>query len=229
MDFILNLIKNSYNEKSLYLYFLGVCIGAFIVIFALFLIYLINFKRKKPIGKERTQMFSEDELQQLIKQKQDKFVELAQDKNPFPVLANTLIPMVEEIARKFYPDCKRPLLELNSSEALSTIKIIVHVLQEKIEDLHLNFVSRKVTISFIVNQVTKHQNKAKEEKKPNIFKRWFSKNSNLVLNKMLKKFFFATIETVGQEVYNIYSKKSINQLNAPNKVLSLPPSDKKAG
>lgn len=146
---------------------------------------------------------------------------------------------MNEIAGKFYPKSKRPLLELSFDELLLLDNYIV----KKIDDLLSRkglILFRKLKLSTIMNLVDKKtaidNNKAVKSIKKYKLKKvydvflfslnlinpyfWFKKIIvNPAINILLNKVFIVCYSIVGEETYNIYSKQIFN--NDDNEIKQL--------
>lgn len=221
-----NFFSYIFNAQTLTFYFIGVAIGMVLVALFFLIIYLVFLKKKAPESQLKTNLFSETELFELISKTQEDFIVQANGKNPFPVAINACKNMVNIIAKKFEPKSKRPLLELNLTELFTLVRIIVDKIEAYVSKHRaVSFLTRKVSISFIINIFRK---KPPKEQKVSAFtkiKEWFSKTKDKAFFIAFKKLIKKIIEIVGVEVYNVYSKKAF----LPQENLLLIEKTKKAG
>lgn len=209
----------------------GIVFGVIIAL----LIYIyssIRFLNKKTQIKKASVEVNEDEMLALIEHAKVRFNDknLLGDNNIFSHFSNVISDLSLNIATKFYPNSKSPLLELTVDEALLLFVYVSQRLDE-ILDRKIFRIFRKVTFSKVISIINVKKavdesiilSKVKDLKVGDVSKTTFSVINlfnpfywgkkitiNLVYDKLAKKICLATISIVGEELYAIYSKKLFN-------------------
>ena len=221
-----------FNFGSLVFFISGIIFG--ITIFGLTYLYftLKTLKEKKYYVESKiANEIKEEDIKEIIKYKQEKY--LVQRKDPNKSIAsnaakNAIYEVINEIASKYFPESKRPLLELSIDELLMLMKYI----SERVETLlgHRGLrILKRVKISSIMNIVDKTikvnnttvVQTAKKYKFGQIIKvgstainfvnpvYWIKKGTSKFATKLiLKKIVLIIISIAGEETYKIYSKQA---------------------
>lgn len=226
-------VENFINFGSLFSFLFGIYFGAIII--ALFYLYRVLKSLNKKRYLVNVQEYDVDgkEIEFLVKKAQQDF----KDKNLRGEAGNighcvTLTKqLVIDIATKFFPDSKYPLLEISIDECLLLTGYITSRIEELLDHKGLRML-RKIKISTIVgltnakkvvdeNAVVQTSKRYKLKKKYqavmgalNIVNPvyWFKK---IVVNKsmdlVIRKICVVVIGIVGEETYKIYSKQVFNE------------------
>lgn len=225
----MNSFNLSIDIKFNFSLFLAFFIGFVTGIIFLFLIYVIvclislkTAKKKKKINDS----ILEEELILLIENKQKEFLILKKQEPTSLALKETIISLINGIAKKYYPTSKHPTAELTLEEIINLDRYIASKIEEILSRRGLRLLNRlKVaTILDIMDTNAKIQNSKaiKASKKMHLGKivkginntlhvlnpfHWFKR---LVvspsLNYLSKKIFLLVISIVGEETNYVYSK-----------------------
>ena len=229
------------NIFSLIAFLSGIFAGFVILGLIYFIGCLRSITKKKNKINKIINEISQEEIKEIIFKYQDAFKDEKKRRKeiPFDYFKSSIYSLMNEIAGKFYPKSKRPLLELSFDELL----LLDNYIAKKIDDLLSRkglILFRKLKLSTIMNLVDKKtaidNNKAVNSIKKYKLKKvydvflfslnlinpylWFKKIIvNPAINILLNKVFIVCYSIVGEETYNIYSKQIFN--NDDNEIKQL--------
>lgn len=208
-------------------FFSGFILGMIFLVLFYTLICLISLNKKNKRIVKINEEISKEEVTDIIKNAQKEFLLKRKSLNTFPALKESVIELTDNIAKKYYPNSKHPLGELSIEELIILDRYIINKIEEILSSKGLRLL-KNIRISTILNIVDMNNkiqtNKAiKLSKKMHLSKivkginmalnvinpfYWFKK---LVvspsLNLLIKKILLLSISTIGEEVYQVYSKK----------------------
>ena len=221
----------SINFSSILAFLLGMASGATILALVYLLFALITIKRRSYIIDAKVKDITEDDIKEMIKRTQDKFVlDSMSDQKEIKegAFKRNISYLVQDIARKFYPDSKRPLAELTLDELLLLDRYIVDRVDEIVDRPGLRLIKR-LKLNTIINvtqakkkvensAVVKTAEKYKVNKIYGIAKMvlksvnplyWFKKLViNNVIDKIMQKIYLVVISIAGEETFKVYSKQA---------------------
>lgn len=222
---MINLL-NKVNTINITTLLIGIALGITISIL-LYVIFIILSLKPKKIKIQEDLSFSKDELDTLINEKKLKFNDkhLRKELGTFPLFKSTSMELVNEIANKFYPNKKYPLLELNLDEIIRLNKIITKKLETLLNKPIISLV-KKIKISNIRQGYEIKKNLDNNEGAQKVVKvakaaLFVNKIINIanpyayipkITIKLVSHYTFANIfNFIGVETYNVYSKKIFNK------------------
>lgn len=209
-------------------FLIGFIFGAIFLVLFYLLFSLISLNKSKKNIEHFDNEEKEKEINLIIKTKQADFLNLRENgTSTATALRTSCLELINQIAHEFYPNSKHPVAELTIDELILLDKYIILKIEGILNKKGLKIL-RKLRISTILKIAdanTKIQNNKaiKMSKKLHIPK--IAKVVNLVLNAinpfywfkklvlspslnfLIKKILLLTISTIGQETYQVYSKK----------------------
>lgn len=224
-----------FNLSILISFLLGIFLGVVIAILVYLILVLSTMNKNKKVFKPQVENVDSNEIVKLIEDSKNQFKdELLRSDTPYITYAIDITKkMVYEIAHKFYPKSKRPLLEISIDEALMLFNYISKRLDELLDHKGLRFL-KKFKISFIMglydvkenineNDLVKATKKYKLKNAFNAAKNalnlinpvyWIRKFvMSKAINVIIKKLCVVMISVAGEETYKIYSKSIYNEYN----------------
>ena len=221
------------NFSSVLAFLLGMLSGATLLALLYLLFALMTIKRHSYIIDAKVKDITEDEIKDMIKKTQDKYIlDSMSDEKEIKegAFKRNISYMVQDIARKFYPNSKRPLAELTLDELLMLDRYIVDRVDEivdrpgirLIKRLKLNTIinvsqaKKKVDNSAVVKTVEKYKIKKIIGYATMALKAinplyWFKKLVvNNVINKIMQKINLLIISIAGEETFKVYSKQAFS-------------------
>jgi hypothetical protein len=217
-----------FDMASLISLILGIFLGLVIAILIYLLLVLTSMNKNKKIFKPQVKDVDSNEVVELINNAKDEFKDnkLRGEQSYVTYAIDISKKLIYQIAKKFYPNSRHPLLEISIDEALMLISYISKRLDEVLAHNGLKFLKR-FKISFIVslydikenfmeNDIVKATRKYKISNAFNAAKNvlniinpvyWIRKVvMNKAINIILKKLCVVMISVSGEETYKIYSK-----------------------
>lgn len=219
-------------------FFAGLIIG--FTIFSLLYLYSVlkNLnKQKNKIKDIKNDKLSNEEMNKLIKKKQKIFrKDIKKNPNDYmPSLLNNCKNLILEASSIFYPNSPFPYLEITIEEGLTLIKYL-HDRLENLFDKKIIFYFRKMTLRqiFVLKQKLIDKKYLKKYQKTNKILNFVSNTLNcfnpfhwakkifikLAYSKILDKIGCAIILIIGEEIYQIYSKKMFTPTQNINDILN---------
>ncbi len=232
-DIILSIVFDiEFNLGSLIIFLSGVLFG--LLIFGLLYLYSVlkTLKEKKYIIESNlANEIKETDIKEIINEYQEEY--LSQRKSDNKELADNamkdaIFGVVHTIATKFFPDSKRPLLELTIDESIMLMRYITNRVDNLLGYRGLKII-RKLKISYIMSLVdtskkvnnTQVIQQAKKYKLTKIIKTgsmiinavnpffWMKKIATKITTALIiKKIVLMIISIAGEETYKIYSKQA---------------------
>ena len=223
-------IKFEINIFSLFSFLAGIFAG-FIILGLIYLLNcLLSLKKKTIKINKEIKNISENDIKDIIHKYQDAFNdEKRRRKNiPFDYFRSSIYDMMVEIASKFYPKSKKPLMELSLHELILLDQYIVKKLDDLLSKKGISLF-KNLKLSTIMNLVDKKttidNNALVRNAKKFKFKEiygfaltliniinpyfWFKKIViNPSINLLLNKVFLVCYSIIGEETYNVYSKQA---------------------
>ena len=213
--------------SHLFLFLIGLGAGAVIMVLVYLLILATSLKTPKMNFKVDEKKFTPEEFNLLVEKKQNEFKEKAAKKPALTqvgICKDVTTEAITEIAKKFYPKSKHPMLELNVSELL----VLNRQVTERLEGLFNKPVIRwlrKIKVSQIVGAYD--LKKKLDENEPlqkildfgkeasgimKLFRwnkptTWVGFGLGKLLDLVASKICLAAISFASEESYKIYSKK----------------------
>lgn len=224
-----------FNIGSLLIFLAGIGFG--LILFGLLYLYftLRTLKDKKYyVDSKLEYVVKENEIKNIIKYHQDKYLIQRKDENKDiagRAMKDALSNVVLDIATKYFPDSKRPLLELSIDELIMLMRYITDRVDKLLGHRGIRIL-RKVKLSTIMNIVdksikvnnTQAVQVAKKYKVGKIVKTggmilnvlnpfyWIKKGTTkLVTATLYKKIMLIIISIAGEETYKIYSKQAFKE------------------
>lgn len=224
-----------FNIGSLLIFLAGIGFG--LLLFGLLYLYftLRTLKDKKYyVDSKLEYVVKENEIKNIIKYHQDKYLIQRKDENKDiagRAMKDALSNVVLDIATKYFPDSKRPLLELSIDELIMLMRYITDRVDKLLGHRGIRIL-RKVKLSTIMNIVdksikvnnTQAVQVAKKYKVGKIVKTggmilnalnpfyWIKKGTTkLVTATLYKKITLIIISIAGEETYKIYSKQAFKE------------------
>lgn len=224
-----------FNIGSLLIFLAGIGFG--LLLFGLLYLYftLRTLKDKKYyVDSKLEYVVKENEIKNIIKYHQDKYLIQRKDENKDiagRAMKDALSNVVLDIATKYFPNSKRPLLELSIDELIMLMRYITDRVDKLLGHRGIRIL-RKVKLSTIMNIVdksikvnnTQAVQVAKKYKVGKIVKTggmilnalnpfyWIKKGTTkLVTATLYKKIMLIIISIAGEETYKIYSKQAFKE------------------
>ena len=224
-----------FNIGSLLIFLAGIGFG--LILFGLLYLYftLRTLKDKKYyVDSKLEYVVKENEIKNIIKYHQDKYLIQRKDENKDiagRAMKDALTNVVLDIATKYFPDSKRPLLELSIDELIMLMRYITDRVDKLLGHRGIRIL-RKVKLSTIMNIIdksikvnnTQAVQVAKKYKVGKIVKTggmilnalnpfyWIKKGTTkLVTATLYKKIMLIIISIAGEETYKIYSKQAFKE------------------
>ena len=213
--------------SSILSFLIGVFFGAIIILLIYVLLVLLSLHDKRYMVKTEEDSLQDSDVKRMVLEAQNTFKDksLRGDLSKPAYCKNIVSDLALEIASRYYPNSKHPLLELSVDE----IVILIGYIQKRIDDL-LNRKGLRLLLRLKVSQIvalskttinvtsskafktTVNANKKfqKVKKVLNVINpaTWFR---TLVINNtigiIINKLCLIVIAIVGEETYKIYSKK----------------------
>ncbi len=221
-----------FNMATLVSFLLGIFLGVVIAILVYLLLVLTSMNKNKKIFKPKVENVDSTEIVKLIDSAKEEFKDnkLRGEQSYVGYAVDISKKMIYQIAKKFYPNSRHPLLEISIDEALMLFNYISKRLDEVLDHNGLRFL-KKFKISYIVslydikenimeNDIVKATKKYKIMNAFNAAKNvlnvinpvyWIRKVvMNKAINVILKKLCVVMISVAGEETYKIYSKSIYN-------------------
>jgi len=216
--------------------FFSFLFGIFIGLTISFLIYLLvivrGMRNSKNLLEKETFIIDDNEIKIMVKQTEDMFNDrdLQGNLGNIEYAKNLITKMMTNIARKFFPNSKRPLAELSIDELLVLLKYISDRL-DKVLDRRGIRIFRSLKLSTIlgfsdVASKIEDNEILKATKKYKINETWRAVRSvtnvinpvfwarRFIVTKgqsmLIRKICLVTIVIVAEETYKIYSKSVFN-------------------
>jgi len=223
----------NFDISALIAFLIGIFFAAVLLLLFYLVMVLSSLKSRKYVVSEKDVTVTDEEIKEIIANAflvfDDK--DLRGANSLFKHTINICIDLVYDISRKFFPKSKRPFAELSIDEALMLLKYVSDRMNEILDRpflrkfkkiristiLSLNDVKTKIDSSALMKATKKY--KLKKVFKTalgiiNLFNPvyWVRK---IVINSSLdfvtKKLCKALIGIVGEETYNVYSKRVFNE------------------
>ncbi len=221
-----------FNMATLVSFLLGIFLGVVIAILVYLLLVLTSMNKNKKIFTPKVENVDSTEIVKLIDSAKEEFKDnkLRGEQSYVGYAVDISKKMIYQIAKKFYPNSRHPLLEISIDEALMLFNYISKRLDEVLDHNGLRFL-KKFKISYIVslydikenimeNDIVKATKKYKIMNAFNAAKNvlnvinpvyWIRKVvMNKAINVILKKLCVVMISVAGEETYKIYSKSIYN-------------------
>ena len=216
--------------SHLVLFLLGLLAGAVITLLVYLLILATSLKAPKITVKVDEKRFTPEELNQLVENKRAEFKEKSAKKSAVAqvgICKDVAGETITEIAKKFYPKSKHPMLELNVSEVLVLNRQVTARLEGLFDKPVVRWL-RRVKVSQVVGAYDLKKKFDENEPLQKILD--FGKDAHGIM-KMLRwnkpttwvgfglgklidlassKLCLAAISFVAEEGYKIYSKRFMN-------------------
>ena len=209
----------------------GILIGMVMLCLIYAILVVLSLRDKKYQVKVQANDLKAVEAEEMIHIAQKSFLDkdLRGDLTKIQFFKEISTDLVYGIASRFYPDSKRPLMELTIDECVELIGYIQIRLNEILDNRILKIVKRfkvadivnltKATTSVVDSkafEVTKTVSKAfsigrKIINSINIF--WWGKKfvTDVGIEIIMRKLYVVTLGIIGEEAYKIYSKSYKNQ------------------
>ena len=224
--FLIN-FEFKFNLSLFLAFFTGVIVGIILTFLIYTIICLLSLRKKEKRIENYNNSVTEEEINQIIKNRQKEFLILRKKETTYQALKETIILLVNEIATKYSIDSKHPIAELTLEELILLDKYILGKIEGLLSRKGLSLL-KKLKLSTILNIIDTNtkikNNKAiKASKKMHLSSiakgsitllnllnpfHWFKKLLvSPTLNFLIKKVFLLSISIIGEETYNVYSKK----------------------
>ena len=223
-------IKFEINIFSLFAFLAGILAGFIILGLIYLLSCLLSLKKKTIKINKEIKNISENDIKDIIHKYQDAFNDEKRRRKsiPFDYFRSSIYDMMVEIASKFYPKSKKPLMELSLNELILLDQYIVKKLDDLLSKKGISLF-KNLKLSTIMNLVDKKtiidNNALVKNAKKFKFKEiyglaltliniinpyfWFKKIViNPSINLLLNKIFLVCYSIIGEETYNVYSKQA---------------------
>ena len=196
------------NLTSIILFFVGLLLGALILLIYYFINVLIC-KHQSLLEKAK---FSDEEIESLKEKAKNNKIEIEKEfkteiseskDKVFSIYLSKVFKLIHDTAMLFYPNSKRPLGELTIKEVLKLDILIINDLEEFLPA----FVNKKIN-SMKISKFT-----IKKEKKKNIFSKVtniIKKPINFAIKKVTNHFLVVSFGFIVQETFKIYSGKAFD-------------------
>lgn len=224
-----------FNIGSLIIFLAGIAFG--LLLFGLLYLYftLRTLKEKKYyVDSALEYSVKEEEIKRIIKYHQDKYLIQRKDTNKeisSHAMKDALSNVILDIVTKYFPNSKRPLLELSIDELIMLMRYITDRVDKLLGYRGIKIL-RKVKLSTIMNVIDKSikvnntqvVQTAKKYKVGKIIKTsgmilnalnpfyWIKKGTTKIVTATLyKKIMLIIISIAGEETYKIYSKQAFKE------------------
>ena len=227
-------MPESIDFSSVLTFLLGLLSGAILMVLIYLLMVVLTLKKRTYIVETAVENISEEEVKQMIKRTQDKFLLERNDDNEevkAKALQNGVYFLIQDIASRFYPKSNRPLAELTIDELILLDKYIVKRIEEIVDRPGIRMIKRMRLNTVIKiaqtkkkvdgNAIVKATKKYKFDKMWNFARAalnvinpvyWIKK---LVINPsmglIMKKISLLIISIAGEETFRIYSKQAFSE------------------
>ncbi len=217
-----------FDYKYLIVFLTGILFGFFFLALVYLYAVILSLNRKNRKIKKNPPVVDEIEIAFFIKDAQNKFKDKAARKEAglFPYLKEISYELALDIARKYYPTSKYPLLELTIEESLLLTHYIANRIEEFLSAKMLSVLKKRrlSTIKGILDQKARIEESkvVKATKEADAIKvgktvmnvlnainpaYWIKKVTvDKLYEIILVKIGLAIIAIVGEETYKIYSK-----------------------
>jgi hypothetical protein len=226
---MINAFSIDLGFTSIITFLLGIVAGVILICLIIAFFMLSSIKKYDKIVS--TVEVPEEEIIAIIKNAQEnyKVMQKSRDKEIAKNALQVGIKAVTiDIAKKYYPNSKKPLFELTLSETLLLVNYIYKRLDGILQNKIYSMISKKMTVKQVMDLLL-FSSKVNQNK---IVK--FAKRTNAVANKVLfaltvinpltwikkgvsllssavivPKLMYSIINVVGEETYRIYSKNAL--------------------
>ncbi len=217
-----------FDYKYLIVFLTGILFGFFFLALVYLYTVILSLNRKKRKIKKNPPVVDEIEINLFIKDAQEKFKNksVRKEVGMFPYLKDISYELAYDIASKYYPTSKYPMLELTIEESLLLTHYIANRIDEFLSAKMLSVLKKRrlSTIKNILDQKTKIEESkvvkaTKEADAISVGKTvmnvlnminpayWIKKVTvDKLYEIILVKIGLAVISIVGEETYKIYSK-----------------------
>lgn len=227
-------LNGKFDFRILVTLLIGILLGIIITISIYGIVLLISLKKSEKKQKSHIieSNLTEDELEKLVKQIKNEFLDTTSTFTPsekVKVLGTTLLNTIKTIAASFYPNSKYPLFELNIEELL----VLCHYISNRVETIFDKRVLKPfktMSISQIFKMLDEYK-RVQENKAVKGFKKtssarnivftilnyanpvyWFKKLIiNGTINSALTKMCLIVIDITSSETIKVYSKRVFNK------------------
>lgn len=151
--------KFEINIFSLIAFLTGILAG-FVLLGLIYVFGCLKSLRKKEIKINRLMKdITEDDIKNTINKYQESFLDEKKRRKAIPIdyFKNSIFEMINEIASKFYPKSKRPIMELSIDEIIKLNRYITNKIDELFSHKGLSLF-RGLKLSTIANLVQTKQN-----------------------------------------------------------------------
>lgn len=230
--FSIGLIEFDFAALMSFLIGVSFGMGLFVLIYLYALLRNLN-KQKPYLFNTKETDVDKQEIEALVQRATQNFKnkELKKDASHFKYAYDLSVNLAQDIAQKFYPNSKYPLLELSIDETL----MLAHYISDRIEQVfegRLLRVLRKRTLSQLMSmrdvKVAIDENPIVKTSKKLKVKQIFSTamaainiinpiywTRKIIINRaidaVIKKICIVAIGITGEETYKIYSKRVFNE------------------
>ena len=226
----LSVITFQINFATIIAFLMGILLGMALLALIYLFTSLVKLNKDAIKINKRINDISEDEIKKTIAQYQEAFKDEKKRRKAVPLdfFMSSSKEMINDIAKKFYPDSSRPLSELTINELIMLDRYIIdkidNLLSKRLFNLFRNV--RLTTILKLLDTKTKIENTslAKTYKRYRLKKvadvflsvinvinpyHWFKKLVvNPSLNALINKICLVLYSIIGEETYNVYSKQA---------------------
>ena len=231
---IINFLNDRFNDNipNIIFFIIGMFIGIVIFIIVILIISLI-YKLKNKYYKKKIKPLKIDlNYKNIIKDNKliyiNKYKNL-QIKEKLTGIGNIMLNMMEDISSLYYPNSKDPIFELSIDQLVDFLSYFSIRLEDFIDNLldnRLHFVNvitkysiKDKKLSFVIELINKN-NKENATKKISKLKTKFNNFTKNVAfkygNAIIDKEFISIIDSIGEDINNLYSKNQLN-FNTKNK------------
>lgn len=232
--FLFKLFGLNFDMASLFAFLLGILVGCALLAIVYLILVISSLKSKKYIAKTEVTNITDEEIKEII----DNASKVYSDKNlkgaksSVSHCATICYSLVTDIARKFFPDSKRPIAELTIDEILELAIYVSNRINDIVDRPGLRMI-KKLKLSSILalgdaKKVIEESNLMKMTKKYKIKKIFSSIMGalnflnpvywirrlfiNTALDIAVNKLCLSVIAIVGEETYKVYSKNMFNEV-----------------
>lgn len=225
---MLNIFLIEFNLSLLFSFFIGLGIGLSLAVLFYLILVLSSVRKNNIVVKSTQNNLTDEEVKLMIHEAQQIFKDksLKGANSNLAYCKELSYELILNIAKKYYPDSKRPLYELSIDEVLMLTVYISNRLDEILDARGLRLF-RKLKVSQIIgmteikekieaNSIVKATKKYKvleaisaAKKVVNIVNPVYWARKAVIdksLNFAIKKLCLIIIATCGEETYKIYSK-----------------------
>lgn len=201
-------ISKLLDWRYLLVFGIGTAIGFFLVL----LVYLYSAtssRRKRRVYKRNPVEIDEIEIENLIKDAQERFKDKEERKKLGMGKQFYLVnrDLTTNIAEKYYPTSKYPTWELTIEESLELINYISDRLNQLFKDIKVLVLIKRKTVADLISKFDHADDKKETKRAIRIVTDWVKKNTiDRVIGIVLVKVALVSIGIVGEETYKIYSK-----------------------